>query len=96
VLDEPGSGLDPGVREQTFSIVRELGDEGAAVVLSTHDLGLAERFADSVVLLDSGEIRATGSPREVCDAYEAESLGDAFRTAISRDAGAVDVAGESE
>jgi ABC-type multidrug transport system ATPase subunit len=96
VLDEPGSGLDPGVREQTFAIVRELADEGAAVVLSTHDLSLAEEFADSIVLLDSGSIRATGTPRAVAEAYEGDSLRDAFRTAISRDAGAVALVGESE
>lgn len=96
VLDEPGSGLDPGVREQTFSIVRELADDGTAVVLSTHDLGLVEQFADSVVLLDSGGIRVSGSPSAVREAYEVDSLQDAFRAAISRDAGTVDVVGEVE
>ncbi len=95
VLDEPGSGLDPGMRQRTFEVVRELADEGTAVVLSTHDLHLAEDFADDVILLEAGNVLTTGSPDALLETYECDSLQSVFDTAISRQRGTVEVVGES-
>ena len=65
VLDEPASGLDPAMSERVFAVVESIADEGRAVVLSSHALPLVERTADRLVVLESGRLRATGSPDEL-------------------------------
>ena len=65
VLDEPASGLDPAMSERVFAVVESIADEGRAVVLSSHELALVERTADRLVVLESGRVRATGSPDEL-------------------------------
>ncbi|UVE49088.1 ABC transporter ATP-binding protein [Haloferax larsenii] len=83
VLDEPASGLDPGMVERLFEIVAELAAEGTAVVLSSHNLGPVERTADRVVVLDGGRFVATGSPQELVESAEATDLQTAFGTLVS-------------
>jgi ABC-type multidrug transport system ATPase subunit len=95
VLDEPASGLDPGMRRQTFEVVRERAAAGTAVVLSTHDTALAERFADRVLLLGGGGLLASGSPSELVEQHGEPSLQAVFETAVSREASAVGTMGES-
>lgn len=95
VLDEPGSGLDPGMRRRTFEVIESLAEDGAAVVVSSHDVPLVEAVADQVVLFARGAIVARGSPEDLCRAYEEESLSAVFDTALATD-DAVHVAGESE
>ena len=95
VLDEPASGLDPGMRRQTFEVVRERAATGTAVLLSTHDTALAERFVDRVLLLGGGGLLASGSPSELVERYGAESLQTVFEAAVSREASAVGTMGES-
>ena len=64
-LDEPTRGLDPEAKESLIAILRQLRDEGRAVLLVTHDVELVARAADRVVLLDRGRIVAEGHPRAV-------------------------------
>jgi Cu-processing system ATP-binding protein len=61
-LDEPASGLDPGMSQRVFDIVETLADDGHAVVVTSHDLPLVERAADRVVVLDRGEVVAADTP----------------------------------
>ncbi len=65
VLDEPTSALDPYYQLSIFRILRGLCDKGDAVVLATHDLNLAGRFADRILLLRSGKAVAYGPPASV-------------------------------
>lgn len=65
VLDEPTRGLDYGQKEALVSILRELRQQGRAVVLATHDVELAAQLADRVVLLGDGDTIADGPAREV-------------------------------
>ncbi len=65
LLDEPTSALDVGHQETVMKVLRGLADEGAVVVAVLHDLNLAAAYADRVVLLDAGQARAMGTPREV-------------------------------
>lgn len=74
LLDEPGSGLDPGMGTQTIDVARSLAAEGTAVLYTTHDLELAERFCDQVTLLDAGQVEATGSPAELLADHDADTL----------------------
>lgn len=62
ILDEPTSAMDPVVRASVWHLIRELRDDGVAVLMTTHDLDEAERLADEVVLVDVGRVVASGSP----------------------------------
>ena len=53
-LDEPTNALDLDARAVVRAVVRELAESGAIVVVATHELAEAERFADSVVVFDRG------------------------------------------
>ncbi|WP_415974852.1 heme ABC transporter ATP-binding protein [Rhodococcus sp. 077-4] len=68
LLDEPTAALDVGHQESVMAVVRSLAGAGRAVVVVLHDLGLAAAYADRVAVLDSGELVATGPPREVLTA----------------------------
>ncbi|AZH25658.1 ABC transporter ATP-binding protein [Haloplanus aerogenes] len=61
-LDEPASGLDPGMSRRVFDIVEALAEDGHSVVVTSHDLPLVERAADRVVVLDRGEVVAADTP----------------------------------
>ena len=74
VLDEPTASLDLRHEMELFELVRGLVDaSGLAAVLVTHDVNLAARFADRLVLLAEGAVRAAGAPADVlrCDVVEA-------------------------
>jgi len=74
-LDEPTAGLDPHVRRQVWTLIRDLRAAGVAVVLTTHDMDEAEQLADRVVLLDHGRPVATGT---VADLTAGRSLEQVF------------------
>ena len=65
VLDEPTAGMDPEARATTRAIVADLRAAGAAILLTSHDLGEVERMADRVVVLVGGRIVASGTPAEL-------------------------------
>ncbi len=65
LLDEPTSNLDVGRRLEVLERVRALAAEGRAVLVVSHDLGLAARFADRIALLSEGRVHAVGAPDEV-------------------------------
>ncbi len=62
VLDEPTNDVDAARRRRLWDIVRRLGDEGAGVLLVTHNVVEAERVVDELVVLDHGKVVAAGSP----------------------------------
>ncbi|MGP0063133.1 MAG: ABC transporter ATP-binding protein [Isosphaeraceae bacterium] len=64
-LDEPTTGLDPQSRRQLWDVIRDLGDRGRTVVLTTHYMDEAERLCDRVAVVDQGKIIALGSPSEL-------------------------------
>ena len=83
VLDEPTASLDINHQVGVLDIVRELVDEGRAAVAAIHDLDLAARYCDRLLLLQGGTIQASGPP----DAVLADpSLEEAFdtQTAVTR------------
>ncbi|MCL9813067.1 ABC transporter ATP-binding protein [Natranaeroarchaeum aerophilus] len=96
VLDEPGSGLDPGMRRRTFEVTNDLADDGTAVLVSSHDLSLVERTADRVLVLDRGTVVADGSPDELLGTHGMDSLWDVFGEATTGSTDAVDVAGVTQ
>lgn len=65
VLDEPETGLDVGRRQRLMALLRQLADQGRAVLLSSHFPDNALLFADHVALLAENRVIATGAPTEV-------------------------------
>lgn len=66
LLDEPTSDLDLRHQLETMTLVRRLADEdGVAALVAIHDLSLAARFSDRLVLIRDGRVHANGPWREV-------------------------------
>lgn len=63
VLDEPTAGLDPAQALAVADILRGHAQEGA-VLFSTHDVALAVRVADQIVMMRDGKVIAQGAPFE--------------------------------
>jgi ABC-2 type transport system ATP-binding protein len=65
VLDEPTVGLDPKSARLIKDILRQLAERGAAVMLSTHILEIAERMCDRIGIIDRGQLIAVGTMDEL-------------------------------
>lgn len=62
-LDEPTSGLDPLSAAQVKALIRAQRDEGRAVLLTTHNMALADELCDRVALIVDGRIAQIDAPR---------------------------------
>jgi iron complex transport system ATP-binding protein len=66
LLDEPTAALDIGHQQQAFDLLDGLrAESGLTLVAAMHDLTLAARYADRMLLLDAGRVVAEGSPTDV-------------------------------
>lgn len=79
LLDEPTAAMDIAHAEHTLSLVRALAAQGAAVGIVLHDLDAAVAYADELVLMERGYVRAQGQVAEVC---QADALSSVYRTPI--------------
>ena len=77
LLDEPTASLDINHQIRVLGLVEELVSEGRAALAAIHDLDLAARFCDRLVLLHEGRIQAAGPPGAV---LRDPGLGEAFET----------------
>ena len=83
-LDEPTTGLDPEVRTEMWQEIERLThEEGLTILLTTHYLEEADQLAASLAILDRGKVVATGSPEELKEELE----GDTIHVELSEDAG---------
>jgi energy-coupling factor transporter ATP-binding protein EcfA2 len=64
-LDEPTRGMDRGRKVHLHALVDRLADQGAAVVIATHDVEFAAEFSERVVLLGDGVVIADGPSAEI-------------------------------
>lgn len=106
-LDEPTAGVDIDGRTTIRQLLRQLADEGCAVILATHELDEAERCADDVIVIDRGRVlrQSTlvdllGSTREIrfatSSVFDVSALSQHVGAAVSiRDGGFV-VEGSSD
>ena len=60
IADEPAAGLDPDAQMLTLDLLRAEAARGAAVVVTLHDLTLAARYCDRLVVLSAGQVAAEG------------------------------------
>ncbi len=61
VLDEPTTGLDPHSRREVWGLIRQQREQGTTVLITTHYMDEAEELSDSVAVIGSGRILATGT-----------------------------------
>lgn len=74
LLDEPTGGLDYRHQYALADVLRSAARSGATVIVSLHDLSLAARIADRLILLESGRIMADGPPETLLTADRIASL----------------------
>ena len=71
ILDEPAAGLDPGMKQEIFSIIDGIRRErGTAVILVSHEMEDIVLHADRVMLMSEGRIGLAGTPKEVFSQVE--------------------------
>ena len=75
LADEPLASLDPAHQLDTLDRLRRCADEGAGVVVVLHDLALAARFADDLLVMKAGAVIAAGPAETV---LTAEVLAEAY------------------
>lgn len=66
-LDEPTTGLDPQARRNLWNLIREIRDNGATVILTTHYMDEAEQLCDRIAIMDEGRIIKLDSPDKMID-----------------------------
>jgi iron complex transport system ATP-binding protein len=81
LADEPTASLDPRYQIDVMKSLRAAADEGVLVIVVTHDLGLAARFADTVLVLSEGRLAAHGAPAA---ALSDDIMGEVFRVSAYR------------
>lgn len=62
VLDEPVAFLDPAGKHALFDILDKLNQQGKTILAATHDVNLAARWADEIIILHNGQVLAQGAP----------------------------------
>ena len=81
LADEPTSSLDPRHQIDVMKTLRLATGKGALVIVVTHDLGLAARFADAILVLSDGRLVSQGAPME---ALSEQIMADVFRISAYR------------
>jgi ABC-2 type transport system ATP-binding protein len=82
LLDEPTVGVDPQSRERIYAMLEELTEQGAAVLLTTHQLEEVETRCDRIVVMDHGTIVASGTLSDLVQ----QSIGRPHRVILRFDA----------
>ena len=65
LLDEPFTGLFPAVVEQVAQLLTELKNAGKTLVIIEHNIGLIRRLCDNIIVLDHGQLLASGTPAAI-------------------------------
>jgi ABC-2 type transport system ATP-binding protein len=94
ILDEPFSGLDPVNLQMLQDAVTSLRDGGATVVLSTHDMHVAERFCDAIFMIHEGRKVLDGTLTEIQRRYPVSRVRLRLAEAARLPAGLAGVSGQ--
>jgi ABC-2 type transport system ATP-binding protein len=78
LLDEPTAGLDPDGRQRMLERIREIGESGTSILLSTHVLADVEAVCEQVVLLSRGRLGFVGPMSQ----FRSRSLGRGWRVRL--------------
>lgn len=78
ILDEATNGLDVVSTRAMREVIRRLAQSGAAVLFSSHIMQEVSALCDHVIVVNSGKVIATGSPRQLLEQSGQPSLEEAF------------------
>ena len=89
LLDEPTLGLDVEASENVKALIREVAKEGCAILLTTHQLNVAEEISDRVAIIHKGKILTEEPTREIIrrfsdSAYTIDVVGELDQVRISK------------
>ncbi|MDP2723767.1 MAG: ABC transporter ATP-binding protein [Bacteroidales bacterium] len=76
-LDEPTGGVDPITRRQFWEMIYETAHHGTTVFVTTHYMDEAE-YCERVSIMNEGRIVALGTPAQLKEKYQAQSMNDVF------------------
>ena len=65
MLDEPTAGVNPKIRQELKSILRNLRKEGKTIFLIEHDMDFVMGISDTVIVLNEGKVLKIGKPKEI-------------------------------
>ena len=72
LFDEPTSALDPELVGQTLTLLRDIAETGATMVLVTHEMKFAYEVSDKIVFMENGLVVEQGSPKAVFEQTKEE------------------------
>lgn len=73
-LDEPTASLDPRHQHLVMGVARDIANRGGSIVAVLHDLNLASLYADKIIMLAEGEVKASGKPTDVLTPVTLETV----------------------
>lgn len=76
-LDEPTGGVDPATRRRFWEMIYEAANRGVTIFVTTHYMDEAE-YCDRISIMVAGRIEALGSPRELKNQFDTNSMDDVF------------------
>ena len=74
LFDEPTSALDPELVGEVLAVMRKLAEEGATMIVVTHEMSFARDVSNHALFLHQGLIEEQGPPQEVFGAPKSERL----------------------
>lgn len=87
-LDEPTGGVDPATRRQFWEMIYQAADRGVTIFVTTHYMDEAE-YCDRISIMVAGRIDALGSPRELKDRFQTDTMDDVFLRLVRTEEGAM-------
>jgi len=82
ILDEPTGGLDVLASRNIVNFIKSARDEGICIILSTHDMGEAERLCDRIGVIHNGSLAVIGSKEELFERFSSKDLESVFLRAV--------------
>lgn len=82
ILDEPTSGLDVINAQEIRNIIKKTTQEGATVLLSSHNMLEVEYLCNRIALIDDGKIVERGEPKELMKKYKARNIEEVFSKVV--------------
>mgnify|MGYP000249271198 CR=1 FL=1 len=74
ILDEPTAGVDVGLRQKIWSLVRRLNEEGTTIVFTTHYLEEAEQLCEYITLIDHGHVIKNGKLKDIQQEFSKNTI----------------------
>ena len=70
LFDEPFAGLFPQMLERVKDIMKQMRDEGHAIVFVSHNMDIVREMSDHIIVLDSGRLLTSGEVEDVLNQEE--------------------------